>query len=261
MDLGTDPKAFEAFGIVPRKEISRIYIDSDSDSDSSDAGTGLDSSGVFLDIDSLLLSPVLTPILEVAPESVVEDVSLPSSVLPKRGNTIGARMLALKRYDDGILMQRITEETGVSRSSVYKLRAKAISQGWREGDIVKPFHIDDAPWSGRLKISTATALFIVKTMTKNSTTRGWSCARIAAEVSNTPSWQPVSQTTVWRALTDAGYGVYKRTVKPGLTQEMKAARLAWCYKYQHWKLEDWKNVIFSNETSVQLRGVRRRRRI
>src|SRR5271165_4792278 len=110
MDLGIDPKAFKAFGIVPCKE-SRIYIDSDSDSDSSDAGTGLDSSGVFLDIDSLLLSPVLTPVLEAAPESVVEDVpfvSLPSLVLPKRGNTIGARMLASKRYDDSVLIQRIT---------------------------------------------------------------------------------------------------------------------------------------------------------
>jgi hypothetical protein len=69
-------------------------------------------------------------------------------------------------------MQRITEETSVSRSSVYKLRAKVISQGWREGDIVEPFHIDDAPWSRRLKISTTTTLFIVETMTKNSTTRG-----------------------------------------------------------------------------------------
>ena len=135
-------------------------------------------------------------------------------------------MLALKRYDDGVLMQRITEETGVSRLSVYKLRAKAISRGWREGDIVEPFHIDDAPWSRRLKISPATALFIVETMTKNSTTRGWSCARIAAEVSSTPSWQLVSQTTVWRALTDARYRVYKRTIKPGLTQEIKAAQLA-----------------------------------
>src|SRR5206468_9635982 len=109
-----------------------IYIDSYSDSDSSDAGTGLDSFSVFLDIDSLLLSPVLTPILEAAPKSIVEDVpfvSLPSPVLLKRGNTIGARMLALKRYNDGVLIQRIIEETSVSRSSVYKLRSKAISQG------------------------------------------------------------------------------------------------------------------------------------
>ena len=187
MDLGIDPKAFKAFGIVPCKEISRIYIDSNSDSDSNDAGIGLDSSGIFLNIDSLPLSFVLTPILEAAPKSVVEDVSLPSPILPKRGNTIGARMLALKRYDDGILIQRITEETGVSCSSAYKLRVKAISQGWREGDIVEPFHIDNAPWSRRPKISTTTALFIVETMTKNSTIRGWSCARIAVEVSNTPS--------------------------------------------------------------------------
>ena len=129
MDPGTDPKAFEAFGIVPCKGISRIYIDSDSNSDSSDARIGLDSSSVSLDIDSLPLSPVLTPIPEAVPEFVVEDVSLPSLVLPKRGNTIRARMLALKRYDDSVLIQQITEETSISRSSVYKLRAKAISRG------------------------------------------------------------------------------------------------------------------------------------
>jgi hypothetical protein len=132
MDSGTDPKAFEAFRIVPCTEINQIYIDSDSDSDSSNARTGLDSSGVFLDIDSLLLSPVLTPILEAASKSVVKDVpfvSLPSPVLPKRGNTIRARLLALKRYDNSVLIQRITKKTSVSRSSVYKLRAKAISQG------------------------------------------------------------------------------------------------------------------------------------
>jgi hypothetical protein len=132
MDSGTDPKAFEAFGIVPCTEINQIYIDSDSDSDSSDAGTGLDSSSVFLDIDSLLLSLVLTPIPEAAPKSVVKDVpfvSLPFLVLPKRGNTIRARMLALKRYDDSVLIQQIIKETSVSRLSVYKLRAKAISQG------------------------------------------------------------------------------------------------------------------------------------
>jgi hypothetical protein len=45
-------------------------------------------------------------------------------------------MLALKRYNDSVLIQRIIEETSVLRSSVYKLRAKTVSQGWREGDIV-----------------------------------------------------------------------------------------------------------------------------
>jgi hypothetical protein len=132
MDPGTDPEAFEVFGTVPCKEISQIYINSESNSDSSNTGTGLDSSGVFLDIDSFLLSPVLIPILEAAPESVVEDVffvSLLSPVLLKQGNTIRTRILALKKYNNSILIQQITEETGILYLSIYKLRAKAILQG------------------------------------------------------------------------------------------------------------------------------------
>jgi hypothetical protein len=51
---------------------------------------------------------------------------------------------------------------------------------------VELFYVDDAPRSGRPKTFIATALFIIETMTKNSVTRGWLSARIAAEVLNTP---------------------------------------------------------------------------
>lgn len=44
----------------------------------------------------------------------------------------------------------------------------------------------------------------------------------------------------------------KPTKKPGLTDEMKAARLAWCLERRSWTLEDWKKVIWSDETSVVL---------
>jgi hypothetical protein len=155
----------------------------------------------------------------------------------------------------------IRVKTDVIRSSIYKLRSKAISRGWIPDELVEPEHVNDAPRSGRPTTSTATALFIIETMTKNSTTRGWSCARIAAEVTGTPGRQPVSASTVYRVLTENGYGVFKRTVKPGLTEEMKKARLAWCLERQHWTLDDWKNVIFSDETSVVLGGVRGKRRV
>ena len=39
------------------------------------------------------------------------------------------------------------------------------------------------------------------------------------------------------------------------------ARLQFCLRYQHWTIEDWKNVIWSDETSVilgQQRGYKRR---
>lgn len=181
----------------------------------------------------------------------------------KRGNSVGARITAFTKFDEGIPpdFDVIQAKTGVFKSGCYKLRSKAISRGWTPGSIVEVEHVDDAPRSGRPKTSTATALFIVETMTKNFTTRGWSCARIAAEVTGTLGRQAISASTVYRVLTENGYSVFKRTVKLGLTKEAKDARLAWCLERKDWTLEDWKNVIFSDETSVCLGGVRGKRRV
>jgi Transposase len=207
----------------------------------------------------------IPPSPQLAPSAGLS--SLGGSTAPtkekKRGNSVGAQMLALSMFDEQSPVpdfDAIQLRTGVSKSSVYKLRTKAISRGWMLGDIVEPEHVDDAPRLGRPKTSTATALFIIETMTKNSTTRGWSCACIAAEVTRTPGRQLVSPSTVYRVLTENGYGVFKRTVKPGLTEEAKKARLAFCLEHKDWTIEDWKNVIFLDETSVVLGGVRGNRR-
>ncbi|KAL6167944.1 hypothetical protein ACJQWK_05613 [Exserohilum turcicum] len=62
----------------------------------------------------------------------------------------------------------------------------------------------------------------------------------------------ISRTTVWRVLREAGYRKTKPTRKPGLTQEMRSARLKWALNHKDWTLEDWKNVIWTDETSVVL---------
>jgi hypothetical protein len=131
-------------------------------------------------------SPQLAPL--AGPSSLEGPATLIKE--KKRGNSVGAQMLALSMFDEQSPVpdfDAIQLRTSVSKSSAYKLRTKAISRGWMLGDILEPEHVDDAPRLGRPKTSTATALFIIKTMTKNSTTRGWSCARIAAEVTGTPS--------------------------------------------------------------------------
>ena len=62
----------------------------------------------------------------------------------------------------------------------------------------------------------------------------------------------ISAMTVWRILKKAGLRKTKPTRKPGLTKQMRAERLAWCQAHSHWTLEDWKRVIWSDETSVVL---------
>jgi hypothetical protein len=42
---------------------------------------------------------------------------------------------------------------------------------------------------------------------------------------------------------------------------MKKKQLEWCLLYKDWTLEDWKRVIFIDETSVQLGGIRGKRRV
>jgi hypothetical protein len=63
---------------------------------------------------------VLEPILE----SVVTD-----NAILKRRNTIKAKILALKRFNNSVSLNKIKEETSVLRLSIYKLRTKAMLQG------------------------------------------------------------------------------------------------------------------------------------
>jgi hypothetical protein len=62
----------------------------------------------------------------------------------------------------------------------------------------------------------------------------------------------ISANTVLRILHEAGLNKTKPTRKPGLSDPMRKARLEWCLAHQSWTLEDWKHVIWSDETSVVL---------
>jgi hypothetical protein len=75
-------------------------------------------------------------------------------------------------------------------------------------------------------------------------------ADIAGELSS--DGIDISASTVLRILHKAGFKKTKPTRKPGLTKKMRADRLAWCRAHQHWTLEDWKAVIWSDETAVVL---------
>ena len=174
-------------------------------------------------------------------------------------------MLALTRKKDGVLIHLITQELGMSKRAIYKVQEKAISRRQSPNPInkqvVELHHVDDAPRPSRPKTSITITEFILKTMLKNSTTRGWSCNRIVLEILGTLGWQLVSPFTIYCILKEHGYRVYKRTIKPGLTKKQIKEHLKQCLQYEYWTLEDWKNIIWINETSVQLRGVRGKRRV
>jgi len=174
--------------------------------------------------------------------------------------SIGARIQALFMYCETGYEQAIFDRTGISQSSCSKLWRKARSRGWKENAPIEPSHVEDAPRSGRPCLPLEVTQLVIQVVTKNSTTRGYSCAQIASEVEKLCGTK-ISPSSVYRTLKAEGYSVYKRTVKPGLKKEDKDARLAWCLERKDWTLEQWKRIVWTDETSVQLGGVRGRRRV
>jgi hypothetical protein len=97
--------------------------------------------------------------------------ALPLSSSPKKAghhHSISARIQALTILDLRGVVPKVCDEirdkTGISKSSVYRIREKVISRGWnpRGIRILDTHDVDDAPRSGRPNV---TVYFILATVT------------------------------------------------------------------------------------------------
>jgi hypothetical protein len=62
----------------------------------------------------------------------------------------------------------------------------------------------------------------------------------------------LSRITIWRILRRKDYKKIKSSCKSKLTDEMKETRLTFCLLYKDWIIEDWKRIIWTDETAVIL---------
>ena len=69
---------------------------------------------------------------------------------------------------------------------------------------------------------------------------------------------PISERTVRRRRSEAGLGSYVAAEKPGLRKENVVKRLEWAMRYKDWTDDDWKHVIWSDESNIWI-GVNPRR--
>ena len=60
----------------------------------------------------------------------------------------------------------------------------------------------------------------------------------------------VSTDTVHCALKEAGMKAMTKKKKPCLLPRHVCQQLGFAIKYQHWTVEDWKHVIWSDETKI-----------
>lgn len=143
---------------------------------------------------------------------------------------------------------------GISARQVDRIYARAIERGFDPNIrpiVIKNQHLEDLPRTGRpSKQTPENKDLIIKKIQLDRFGREKSTATIAAEL--TAEGIPISADTVRCILKKAGFRKTKPTRKPGLTKRMRDDRLRWCLEHQNWSLEDWKKVIWSDETSVVL---------
>ncbi len=165
--------------------------------------------------------------------------------MPSVDTATRAQALALKVV--GFPPDQIRAMTGIAPRTVNDILDRAIQRGFDPANpTIKDIHVEDAPRSGRPRKQEAYKDQVLQKIRADRYGREKTCASIAAELGT------ISPMTVWRILRKAGLKKTKPTRKPGLTKEMRAERLAWCLAHKDWTLEDWKKIIWSDETSVVL---------
>lgn len=67
------------------------------------------------------------------------------------------------------------------------------------------------------------------------------------------------RTTVNDTILELGFPPFLTTSKPNISRRNKRKRVEWAKKYVHWTSNDWKRVLFADESKFELRYKKRRR--
>src|SRR6478735_1772961 len=141
---------------------------------------------------------------------------------------------AISLLKQGKSVREVEELTALSKSTVGRLR-KTHCTG-----VIKSK-------GGRRKVlSAADERYCVRQVTKN---RVPSAVKVT-ECLETDIGKKVGVETVRRALRKAGLGAIEKPKKPLLSAKNIRNRLSWCMAHKDWTQDDWRRVIWSDETKI-----------
>jgi len=193
----------------------------------------------------------------------------PAAKMPvhRKESTVVERTQALTLHAAGSGYDKIEAITGIKKDAFKAMLRRAKSRGYVPGDAVKEAHVVNTPRPGQPKVITPEIGAVVEAvLTKNSTTREYSSDELEREIAKRlaathPHAKAPSRRTILRWLRKEGYRSVKHTTKPVLNKAQRLVRLEFALSHSHWTLEDWKKVVWSDETSVVLGQIRGKRRI
>lgn len=144
----------------------------------------------------------------------------------------------LSKLDAGLPHHEINLQTGVSEGYISKLRS-----------IHRPL-LPRHPGGRPAKVTPTAARHAVRLATNSHSA---TAVQVASELQNITGVS-LSPQTVCNTLKQEGLTAVKKSKKPLMPPRIKSLRLAFARAHQHWTLEDWKRVIWSDETKINRLG-------
>ena len=171
---------------------------------------------------------------------------LPETAVDRAHYSVARRAQCLTLQTLGLSKTEINRLCSIPPRSQDNLWRKAKSRGFNStiSTFVLESYLEDSTRSGRLKeIGIEVEDAVLANVRADKAGREKSSEVLTYKAG-------ISLSSALRILKKHGLRAVKLTRKPGLTKIQKAARLQFCLNHVTWTLEDWKKVIFTDETSV-----------
>lgn len=160
--------------------------------------------------------------------------------------TSAARAVALA--DAGYSQRRIALTMGVPRTTI-----RDAIRRFRETGLYTR-----RPGQGRHRCTSARDdRFIVSNVLRNRFSTAPEVSTCLLEIRNVS----VSERTIRRRLSEQNLRAFRPARAPLLLPRHRTARLDFAREYAHWTVEEWKNVLFSDESRIALKGPDGRQRV
>jgi transposase len=146
--------------------------------------------------------------------------------------------LVISLLQSGYSRVQIASRTGLSTATISRIRHK---------------HCPDLPKAtgGRpQKLSENDIRFATRLITSGKVDTAVQLAKTLKEVIN----QPLSTQTVRNHMKNVGLKAVVKKKRPLLTKRHMKERLDFAVTHQHWTLDDWKRVVWSDETKINRLG-------
>src|SRR5271169_2145148 len=136
--------------------------------------------------------------------------------------------------DEGLSTRKIASRLKISQSSVQKVR-QSCHQNFLQPRMGRP-----------KKLSAQDRRACVRFITSGRAETATDVAKKLEE----DLQSPVSRHTVARILRESGMHSVEKQKKPALSAKNVRSRLEFARRHQHWTVEDWKRIIWSDETKI-----------